>query len=106
MELNNNIELAIEQRVKDAVKDLFGQEPETGQVQVQKTRKDFKGDFTIVVFPLLKISRKKPEETGTLLGNYLQKEVQEVQSFNVVKGFLNLELKNSYWEILFRNIYI
>jgi arginyl-tRNA synthetase len=105
MELNNNIELAIEQRVKDAVKDLFGQEPETGQVQVQKTRKDFKGDFTIVVFPLLKISRKKPEETGTLLGNYLQKEVQEVQSFNVVKGFLNLELKNSYWEVLFRNIY-
>ncbi len=106
MDLKNNIELTIEQGVKEAVEELFGQEPVSGQIQVQKTRKDFTGDFTIVVFPLLKISQRKPEETATLLGEYLKNKLEVVHSFNVVKGFLNLELTNNYWESLFQDIYV
>lgn len=105
MEWNIDIELAIEQGVKRAVRDLFGQEPASRQVQVQKTRKDFVGDFTIVVFPLLKISRKKPEETGALIGQYLQDQMEEIREYNVVKGFLNLVLKNNFWASLFKEIY-
>ncbi len=100
-----DIELAIIQGVKTAVKELYGTGPAGGQVQVQKTRKDFTGDFTIVVFPLLKISRKKPEETAEMIGEFLKGNIEFVESFNVVKGFLNLELKNDYWQTIFQKIY-
>ena len=104
-DIEYDIELAIIQGVKTAVKELYGTEPAGGQVQVQKTRKDFTGDFTIVVFPLLKISRKKPEETAEMIGEFLKDNIEYVESFNVVKGFLNLELKNDYWQTIFQKIY-
>jgi len=70
-------------------------------VQIQKTRKEFQGDYTLVVFPLLKLSRKPPEETATSIGNYIENHSPMISGFNVIKGFLNLEVSHSFWrEIL------
>ena len=66
-------------------------------IQFQKTRKDFEGDVTLVVFPLLRASRKGPEPTAEEIGNYLKSKVDEVNGFNVVKGFLNLEISAEFW---------
>ena len=66
-------------------------------IQFQKTRKDFKGDITLVVFPLLRVSKKGPEQTADEIGNYLKEKVDEVAGFNVVKGFLNLEISKDFW---------
>jgi len=66
-------------------------------IQFQKTRKDFKGDITLVVFPFLRASKKGPEQTADEIGNYLKEKVDEVAGFNVVKGFLNLEITREYW---------
>ena len=66
-------------------------------IQFQKTRKDFEGDVTLVVFPLLRSSKKGPEQTAEEIGNYLNSNVTEVDGFNVVKGFLNLEIAKSFW---------
>lgn len=81
----------------EAIKTLYGQDIEEKIVSVQKTRKDFEGDYTIVVFPFLKIARKKPEELGNELGNYFVENVAEIKSFNVIKGFLNLVVDDRYW---------
>ena len=66
-------------------------------IQFQKTRKDFEGDITLVVFPLLRASKKGPEQTADEIGNYLKENVAEVTNFNVVKGFLNLEIAKEFW---------
>ena len=66
-------------------------------IQFQKTRKDFEGDITLVVFPLLRASKKGPEQTAAEIGNYLKENVAEVTNFNVVKGFLNLEIAKEFW---------
>jgi arginyl-tRNA synthetase len=66
-------------------------------IQLQKTRKEFEGDVTVVVFPLLKASKKSPEQTANELGQYLKDNLKEVDNFNVIKGFLNLSISNSYW---------
>lgn len=73
-------------------------------MQVQKTKREFEGHLTIVVFPLLKISRKKPEDTATDIGNYLVAHCEAVATFNVVKGFLNLTIAPGAWIALLRNI--
>lgn len=73
-------------------------------VQTQKTRKDFVGDVTLVVFPLLKASRKSPELTGAEIGEHILEHCSEVESYNVVKGFLNLKLKSSFWVACFNAI--
>ena len=66
-------------------------------IQLQKTRKDFSGDFTLVVFPLLKISKKSPEETGVEIGEELKKKLSSIHGYNIIKGFLNIELTFNYW---------
>ena len=76
---------------------LFGTELSEEMVTLQKTRSDFEGDFTIVVFPLLKYSGKNPEQTAIALGQYLETSLEEVRSFNVIKGFLNIVLHDSFW---------
>lgn len=81
--------------VEKALLDLYSVEGQS--IQFQKTRKDFEGDTTLVVFPLLRASKKGPEQTGEELGAYLLKQVPEVCAYNVVKGFLNLDIDNSYW---------
>jgi len=68
------------------------------QVQVQKTRREFEGDFTVVVFPLLRYSKRSPEETGMALGRYLADHSETISEFNVIKGFLNLVVSQQYWK--------
>ena len=90
--------------LQNAVSALYDGQVSADMVQVQKTRKEFDGDLTVVVFPLLKFSKKSPEETGKELGNYLQQNVSEVVVFNVVKGFLNLTISDEYWLNQFNEI--
>ena len=66
-------------------------------IQIQKTRAEFDGDMTLVVFPLLRITKKNPVESGNFIGEFLQKEIPMITGFNVVKGFLNLEIDSKYW---------
>ena len=66
-------------------------------IQLQPTRKEFEGDITMVVFPLLKISRKSREQTANDLGGYLVKNAEKINRFNVIKGFLNLVIEDQYW---------
>ena len=82
---------------RKAVVALYGVEPADNLIQVQPTRKEFEGDVTLVVFPLLKTSHKAPEATATEIGGWLQANDTQVASFNVVKGFLNVKLAGSYW---------
>lgn len=86
-----------------AVKELYGQEIAENVINIQETRKEFEGQVTIVVFPIVRFSKKSPEETATDIGSYLQQNVAEVEDFNVVKGFLNLVIAENYWIDLFNN---
>ena len=91
------IEQILNSAVIKAVKTLYQLDATPAQVQLQNTRKEFEGDFTLVVFPFTKVSRKSPEATATEIGEYLQQNVTEVESFNVIKGFLNLSISKDYW---------
>nr|WP_321452174.1 arginine--tRNA ligase [uncultured Carboxylicivirga sp.] len=91
------IENRIKASVAKAVKELYGAEIAEDNIQLQLTRKDMKGDYTIVVFPLLKVSKKNPVQTGEDLGNYLINDCDEVSAFEVIKGFLNIQLSHAYW---------
>lgn len=86
-----------------AVKELYGQEIAENVINVQETRKEFEGQVTIVVFPIVRFSKKSPEETANDIGSFLQEHVAEVTNFNVVKGFLNLSIAESYWMALFND---
>lgn len=86
-----------------AVNELYGQEIAENVINIQETRKEFEGQATIVVFPITKISKKSPEETANDIGTFLQQNVAEVIGFNVVKGFLNLVIAESYWIDLLNN---
>jgi len=98
-----NIEQVIHSAVAETLKNLYNFEPAGKSIQLQITRKDFEGDITLVVFPFLKHSRKSPEETGKQIGEYLQANVDEVKSFNVIKGFLNLVIADNYWIRVLKN---
>ncbi|WP_297261161.1 arginine--tRNA ligase [uncultured Prevotella sp.] len=80
-----------------AVKELYGQDVPEKMVQLQKTRSEFEGNLTLVVFPFLKISHKKPEDTAQDLGKYIKDNCQAIADFNVVKGFLNLVIDKKAW---------
>ncbi len=86
-----------------AVKELYGQDIAEDVINLQETRKEFEGQVTIVVFPVVRFSKKSPEETGNDIGSFLQQNVAEVVGFNVVKGFLNLSIAESYWINLFND---
>ena len=83
--------------VTKAVKTLYGTDIEPAQVQLQKTKKEFEGQLTLVVFPFLRISRKKPEDTAQEIGNWLAKNEPAIEKFNVIKGFLNLCIAPNFW---------
>lgn len=91
-----NIENFLQQKAAETVAALYGP-ADPAAIQIQKTRKEFEGDYTLVVFPLLKLSRKKPEDTATEIGEALVKNVPEIKGYNVIKGFLNLSLSNQFW---------
>ena len=99
-----NIESEIIAAVVQAVKECYGQDVPTTMVQLQKTKAEFEGNLTLVVFPFLKLSRLKPEDTAQQLGDYLAKHCKVVQSFNVVKGFLNLTIAPAAWISLLNRI--
>ena len=88
---------ALNSSIKEVLNELYSQDVADGQIQIQKTRKDFDGDVTLVAFPLLKISKKGPEQTGEEIGKALVEKVEYVEGFNVVKGFLNLSFTSGYW---------
>ena len=94
----------IASKAAEAIKNLFGVEVEASTLQVQATRKEFEGDFTLVTFPLLRISHSTPENTGNAIGTWLKDNVREISGFNVAKGFLNILFSGIYWTELFRSI--
>ncbi len=98
------IEELIQSSALAAVKDLYGAEVPAQMIQLQKTRPDFEGNLTLVTFPLLKTSHKKPEETGQDMGEYLVKNCPAISGYNVVKGFLNLVIAPEAWVGLLNDI--
>ena len=91
------IETIISEAVVSAIAGLYEAKVSVDVVQIQQTRKEFSGDITVVAFPFLRYSRQSPEQTAEAIGQYLQAHVEQVMAFNVVKGFLNLEIALSYW---------
>ena len=87
-----------------AIKDLYNTDIQPSDIQVQVTRKEFEGDYTLVVFPLLRISHSSPDATGKAIGDWLTSNVPEISGFNVVKGFLNISLSQLWWNELFSEI--
>ncbi len=92
-----SIETRLVQSVVEAIKSLYGADFNAEKIQLQKTRKEFEGDFTLVVFPFLALSKKRPEDTAQEIGEFLKANQPVVSAFNVVKGFLNLSISTNYW---------
>ncbi len=90
--------------LKKAVNAVYGVEPQKEMLQVQATRKEFEGDLTAVMFPLLKLSRKSPEQTGQAIGERMLANESRIESFQVIKGFLNLKMSSEYWKDQLREI--
>lgn len=98
------IEDQIRVEVIKSVKKLYGKSVDEETISLQKTRKEFVGDITLVVFPLIKLSGKSPQETAEEIGEYLKTNLEEVDGFNVVKGFLNISFSNRWWINYFREL--
>ncbi|MFW5707244.1 MAG: arginine--tRNA ligase, partial [Bacteroidota bacterium] len=91
------IEEMIGSQIHAALNEIFSLEISPEHITLQPTRKDFEGDFTFVVFPFIKQTRKSPEETARLLGEYVKENMDEVASYNIIKGFLNFTLADGFW---------
>ena len=94
-------ELFIAEKAAQAVKALYGADVDAGSLQVQVTRKEFEGDYTLVVFPLLRITHASPDASGAAIGEWLRANCPEISAFNSVKGFLNLSLSPLWWREAF-----
>jgi arginyl-tRNA synthetase len=92
-----NLEEIIQSAVTQSVKTLYNADTEISQIQIQKTKKEFEGDVTIVVFPFVKMARKSPEVVGQEIGEFLLAHYPVVSAFNVIKGFLNVSINKSHW---------
>lgn len=99
-----NIEQKLTGIVINAIQNLYQVEAQESQVQFQKTKKEFEGDITLVVFPFVKAARKSPEQAGQEIGEYLQQHEPIINKYNVIKGFLNLSIASSYWIELLNDI--
>ncbi len=97
-------EIFLAGKAAEAIRAVYGAEVDPSALQVQVTRKEFEGDFTLVIFPLLRISHAAPEATGKAIGDYLVENVPEVARYNCVKGFLNILLSGVFWDGVFRSI--
>ena len=98
------IEKIIAEKASEAVSTLYGANIAGTDFQIENTNPEFEGDYTLVVFPLARYSKKSPPETANELGEYLVKQLDELTGFSVVKGFLNLSVNESYWVDLFLKI--
>lgn len=99
-----NLETTIQAAVAQSVRELYNVETELQQIQIQKTKKEFKGDITVVVFPFVKAARKSPEGAGQEIGQYMLENSSFISEFNVIKGFLNLSINKTYWIELLNDI--
>ena len=99
------IEQKLTAAVVEALKALYGQDVPAEQVQLQKTKEEFEGHLTLVVFPFLRMSKKKPEDTAQEIGQYLADHTDVVAAFNVIKGFLNLTISSAAWVALLNDIH-
>ncbi len=99
-----NLEATIQAAVAQSVRALYNVETELQQIQIQKTKKEFKGDITVVVFPFVKAARKSPEGAGQEIGQYMLENSSFISEFNVIKGFLNLSINKTYWIDLLNEI--
>lgn len=100
---NENLEKTLQEAVATALRDTFGIAVDASTVSISHTPKEYAGQFTVVVFPYVKMTRKSPEETGRLLGEALAGKLPQLAGFNTVKGFLNLELSDSWWLSVLRD---
>lgn len=91
------LEIRLQEVIINAIESLYGQVVTAGQLSLQKTKKEFEGHYTLVVFPFLKMSKKGPEQTAQEIGEWLKANASEVSSFNVIKGFLNLTIATACW---------
>ena len=91
------LEKVLAEKVADLVNLKYGANLSSKEIQIQKTLASFEGDLTVVIFPLLKFSKMNPIQTGQDIGDELVKSLEDVESFNVVKGFLNVVLSNDNW---------
>lgn len=97
-----NLQETLEKEIKTAIEQLYGSTLET--VEFQATRKEFEGDITVVIFPMLRVVKENPAKIGEALGNYLLEHIDEISNYNVVKGFLNLTLSNAFYITFFASI--
>jgi len=91
------VEKHIQDLAAEGIKQVFSADLPADEIQVQRTRKEFEGEFTIVVFPISQLTNKSPEDTANLLGEYMVENSENIEAFNVIKGFLNLKLRSAYW---------
>ena len=99
-----NIKLILKKDISKAFQSLFAHTLEVDNILIQPTRKEFEGSYTLVCFPFAKVSKKNPEETAKILGEYLQKESNIIRDFNVVKGFLNMIIEETVWVGVLKDI--
>ena len=97
-------EVFIQKKAAEAIKAIYGTEVAETSLQVSVTRKEFEGDYTLVTFPLLKITRQAPDVTGNAIGGWMVENVPEISAFNSVKGFLNLSFSSVYWNEVLSDI--
>ncbi len=100
-----NPEIFIFEKAKAAIKELYGAEVNEKMIQTQATRKEFTGDITLVTFPLLKTSKKSPEITAQEIGGWMKANSPEIESFNVIKGFLNIKFSQWFWQGIFNGMF-
>jgi arginyl-tRNA synthetase len=99
-----NIEENIKESISKAFRELYGAEIEENSLKLESTSDKFEGNISFVVFPYLRMSKKKPEETAEEIGAYLLEQVEEISAFNVIKGFLNLSLSDAHWLSVFNEV--
>ena len=92
-----NIESSIQIVVAEAIKSIYNTEVTSNQIQLQKTKKEFEGDITLVVFPFVKLARKSPEQTGEEIGTFLKSRFESIEKYNIIKGFVNFSITPAYW---------
>lgn len=102
----NSIETSLISGFINAFEECYGAKPEAERIQIQKTKKEFDGDFTVNVFPFLKLSKSKPEETAEAIGAAMTKQNADIKGYNVIKGFLNISLNGSFWTSALKEVSI
>ncbi len=99
-----NIVSTLQNAVAQAVKQLYGEATDAAKVLVNPTPPDFTGDYSVVIFPFVKVAKKSPDAAATEIGEYVAKNIPEISGFNVVKGFLNLEISDVYWQSFLQSL--